>query len=223
MPSAEFAQFVTKRINVFCTHTRTVMALEILLFFCCLSLESKPNSLLLFKSVLFLAFFRCSKPTGMCCRRVCIPERNHLIGPLYADSAHIAQALLQRSCRDIAGQDLTINVWYVDLSCVNSHECIKSSLGSWPSFYPCFARWPRRNRHEVLATWGTRERQNRHGFWRFCNKKSFWSYQGWENKSISFAGPRMKRLWKLPISLTWSFNLIWTECTSTAIQRNSRK
>ena len=34
-----------------------------------------------------------------------------MVGPLYADSADIAQALLQRSCKDVIGDTVTVNVW----------------------------------------------------------------------------------------------------------------
>ena len=47
----------------------------------------------------------------MCCRRQCIQEENHMVGPLYADSPDIAQALLQRSFKDVVGHTVSVNLW----------------------------------------------------------------------------------------------------------------
>ncbi|KAK2160125.1 hypothetical protein NP493_1667g00001 [Ridgeia piscesae] len=51
--------------------------------------------------------------TGYGCRRPCIDKqpRTHLIGPLYADSPDIAEALLRRLCADVIGQTVVLQFW----------------------------------------------------------------------------------------------------------------
>ena len=53
--------------------------------------------------------------TGYGCRRPCIDKqpRTHLIGPLYADSPDIAEALLRRLCADVIGQTVVLQFWWV--------------------------------------------------------------------------------------------------------------
>ena len=48
---------------------------------------------------------------GFGCRRPCIQPESHQVGPLYADSGDVAEALLQMLCADVTGKDVTINVW----------------------------------------------------------------------------------------------------------------
>ena len=46
-------------------------------------------------------------------RRPCIPENNHQVGPLYADSPQAAAALLQSLLSGVVGTQVTINIWFV--------------------------------------------------------------------------------------------------------------
>lgn len=48
---------------------------------------------------------------GLGLRRPCIQEGNALIGPLYADTPQVAEAILQRLCSEVAGSQFTINIW----------------------------------------------------------------------------------------------------------------
>ena len=48
---------------------------------------------------------------GYICRRPCIQDNQHQVGPLYAEDATTAKALLQAVSTDIKGCKLTINVW----------------------------------------------------------------------------------------------------------------
>ena len=51
---------------------------------------------------------------GYGCRRPAVAEsEHHLIGPLYADSYDIAWELVQALTRDVAGQNIWINIAYV--------------------------------------------------------------------------------------------------------------
>ncbi|KAI0209222.1 hypothetical protein LSAT2_006111 [Lamellibrachia satsuma] len=51
--------------------------------------------------------------TGYGCRRPCIDEqpRTHLVGPLYADNASVAEALLRRLCADVVGETVVLQFW----------------------------------------------------------------------------------------------------------------
>ena len=49
--------------------------------------------------------------TGLGCRRPCMDETFHMIGPLYADDRETAEVLFQELCRGIAGQQFYINTW----------------------------------------------------------------------------------------------------------------
>ena len=51
--------------------------------------------------------------TGYGCRRPCIDKqpRTHCIGPLYADTPDIAEALLRRLCADVIGQMVVLHFW----------------------------------------------------------------------------------------------------------------
>lgn len=59
----------------------------------------------------YVAKDRDGKVVGLGCRHPCIQEGNHIIGPLYADNATVAEALFQKLCADVAGELVTINVW----------------------------------------------------------------------------------------------------------------
>ncbi|ELU05635.1 hypothetical protein CAPTEDRAFT_229006 [Capitella teleta] len=48
---------------------------------------------------------------GYVCRRPCFQDNQHQIGPLYAEDAVTAKALLQAICTDIKGAKVTINIW----------------------------------------------------------------------------------------------------------------
>ena len=50
---------------------------------------------------------------GLGCRQPCIDKqpRTHLIGPLYADSVQVAEALLRRLCADVVGQTVVLQFW----------------------------------------------------------------------------------------------------------------
>lgn len=48
---------------------------------------------------------------GFGCRRPCIQPDSHQVGPLYAESGLVAEALLQRLCADVENKDVTINIW----------------------------------------------------------------------------------------------------------------
>ncbi len=50
---------------------------------------------------------------GFGCRRPCMEENYHMIGPLYADTKEVAQALLQELCKGIAGQMFCLHTWLV--------------------------------------------------------------------------------------------------------------
>ena len=47
---------------------------------------------------------------GYGCRRVCIGEGIHQVGPLYAEGEAVAAALLARLCDDVAGEQVLINI-----------------------------------------------------------------------------------------------------------------
>lgn len=49
---------------------------------------------------------------GYGCRRPAIQASNHELGPLYADNKQVAEALLSRLCSDVAGDNVTIQIWY---------------------------------------------------------------------------------------------------------------
>ena len=51
------------------------------------------------------------KIVGFGCRRPCIQEGEHLIGPLYADNLQVAETLLLSLCEGILGENVSINVW----------------------------------------------------------------------------------------------------------------
>jgi Acetyltransferase (GNAT) domain len=48
---------------------------------------------------------------GFACRRPAEQPRNHLIGPVYADSRNIAQCLTAKLCQEVTGDDVTITQW----------------------------------------------------------------------------------------------------------------
>ena len=48
---------------------------------------------------------------GYGCRRPCIQENEHMIGPLYADNQQVAEVLLLKLCEDIQRQNVTIIIW----------------------------------------------------------------------------------------------------------------
>ena len=48
---------------------------------------------------------------GFGCCRPCIQPDSHQVGPLYAESGAVAEALLQRLCADVTGKDITVNIW----------------------------------------------------------------------------------------------------------------
>ncbi len=48
---------------------------------------------------------------GMGCRRVCVEQGHHMVGPLYADNPEIAEILLQKLCSEVAGCNVTIHIW----------------------------------------------------------------------------------------------------------------
>lgn len=49
---------------------------------------------------------------GYGCRRPAIQASNHEVGPLYADDASIAEALLNKLCSEVAdGDNITIQIW----------------------------------------------------------------------------------------------------------------
>ena len=52
---------------------------------------------------------------GFVCRRPCIQDNSHQIGPLYADDAITAKALLQAVCADIKGQTVTLHIRLANL------------------------------------------------------------------------------------------------------------
>ena len=51
--------------------------------------------------------------TGYGCRRPCVDEqpRTHVVGPLYADNASVAEALLRRLCADVVGETVVLDFW----------------------------------------------------------------------------------------------------------------
>lgn len=55
---------------------------------------------------------------GLGCRRPCIQNGNHEIGPIYAESTVIAKSLLQALCDDVIGQHVCLNVWGPNTSSV---------------------------------------------------------------------------------------------------------
>ncbi len=50
---------------------------------------------------------------GMGFRQPCFQDNNYIVGPLYADSPHIAETLLHKLCAEVAGSNITINIWLV--------------------------------------------------------------------------------------------------------------
>jgi Acetyltransferase (GNAT) domain len=48
---------------------------------------------------------------GYGCRRPAVQASNHELGPLYADNGGIAEALLNKLCSDVVGDDITIQIW----------------------------------------------------------------------------------------------------------------
>ena len=48
---------------------------------------------------------------GYGCRRPAIQASNHLLGPLYADNGEIAEALLNKLCSDVAGDNVIVSTW----------------------------------------------------------------------------------------------------------------
>jgi len=48
---------------------------------------------------------------GYGCRRPALQPFNHELGPLYADSTDIAEALLSKLCSDVPDEILTIKIW----------------------------------------------------------------------------------------------------------------
>lgn len=58
------------------------------------------------------------KIVGYGCRRPAVQDGHHLVGPLYADNAAIAENILQKLCEEVAGDNVTINCWYVFVMCL---------------------------------------------------------------------------------------------------------
>jgi len=53
---------------------------------------------------------------GYGCRRPAVSEaEHHVIGPLYADSYGIARQMVYALTCDIAGHNISINIWYVTI------------------------------------------------------------------------------------------------------------
>ena len=51
--------------------------------------------------------------TGYGCRRPCVDKRprTHVVGPLYADNASVAEALLRMLCADVVGETVLLYFW----------------------------------------------------------------------------------------------------------------
>ena len=63
------------------------------------------------KGAAFVALDNSGKIVGLACRRACIQEKFHNIGPLYADSLEIGKGLMQRLMDDIEGENTDMNIW----------------------------------------------------------------------------------------------------------------
>jgi len=48
---------------------------------------------------------------GFGCRRPAVQSLNHLVGPLYADSADVAEALLCKLCSGVRDETVTMQIW----------------------------------------------------------------------------------------------------------------
>ncbi|KAI0216083.1 hypothetical protein LSAT2_031857 [Lamellibrachia satsuma] len=62
--------------------------------------------------------------TGYGCRRPCVDDqrRTHLVGPLYADNASVAEALLRRLCADVVGETVVLDFWLKDQAALTMTE-----------------------------------------------------------------------------------------------------
>jgi len=61
-----------------------------------------------------VAFNQQGDVVGYGCRRPAVVDaEHHLIGPLYADSYDIAWDLLHALTRDVVGQNIWIDIWYI--------------------------------------------------------------------------------------------------------------
>ena len=58
------------------------------------------------------------------CRRPCVDEqpRKHLVGPLYADNASVAEVLLRRMCADVIGRQSSFTSGELQTSRVTKQE-----------------------------------------------------------------------------------------------------
>lgn len=48
---------------------------------------------------------------GFGCRRPAIQPLNHELGPLYADSSDVAEALFGKLCSEVTDETVTIQIW----------------------------------------------------------------------------------------------------------------
>ena len=58
----------------------------------------------------FVALDESGKIVGLACRRICIQENCHNVGPLYADSLEIGNGLMQRIMDDVEGSSVEMNM-----------------------------------------------------------------------------------------------------------------
>ncbi|KAI0220902.1 hypothetical protein LSAT2_027642 [Lamellibrachia satsuma] len=77
--------------------------------------------------------------TGYGCRRPCVDDqrRTHLVGPLYADNASVAEALLRRLCADVVGETVVLDFWLKNHAALKMMEkfgfekvCISTATGT---------------------------------------------------------------------------------------------
>ena len=59
----------------------------------------------------FVALNKSGQIVGLGCRRACIQEKVHYIGPLYADNLEVANGLMQQLLDNIVGDEADINIW----------------------------------------------------------------------------------------------------------------
>ena len=50
---------------------------------------------------------------GFGCRRPCIQEGYHEVGPLYAEDGAIAEAILAKLCSEVAWDYVSMDIWYI--------------------------------------------------------------------------------------------------------------